>query len=185
VHESPWVMLLPLFVLAAGAVFAGYFAEEYFVGADRGAFWKHAIVVLPAHDSIAAAEHVSALILYLPLAAALAGIALAYLCYMIRPEIPAAMALRFRSIYLFLYNKWYFDELYDRLFVHTAFVLGDGLWKTGDGAIIDGLGPDGISAATRELAREASRLQTGYVYHYAFAMLIGVVALVTWYLLPR
>ncbi len=185
VHESPWVMLLPLFVLAAGAVFAGYFAEEYFVGADRGAFWKHAIVVLPAHDSIAAAEHVSALILYLPLVAALAGIALAYLCYMIRPEIPAAMALRFRSIYLFLYNKWYFDELYDRLFVHTAFVLGDGLWKTGDGAIIDGLGPDGISAATRELAREASRLQTGYVYHYAFAMLIGVVALVTWYLLPR
>ncbi len=185
VHESPWVMLLPLFVLAAGAVFAGYFAEEYFVGADRGAFWKHAIVVLPAHDSIAAAEHVSALILYLPLAAALAGIALAYLCYMIRPEIPAAMALRFRSIYLFLYNKWYFDELYDRLFIHTAFVLGDGLWKTGDGAIIDGLGPDGISAATRELAREASRLQTGYVYHYAFAMLIGVVALVTWYLLPR
>src|SRR5581483_8102923 len=98
VHESPWVMLIPLFVLAAGAVAAGYFAEEYFVGADRGAFWKHAIVVLPAHDSIAAAEHVSALILYLPLVAALAGIALAYLCYMIRPEIPAAMALRFRSI---------------------------------------------------------------------------------------
>src|SRR4029077_17433318 len=67
----------------------------------------------------------------------------------------------------------------------SAFSLGDGLWKTGDGMIIDGLGPDGIAATTRELAREASRLQTGYVYHYAFAMLIGVVALVTWYLLPR
>jgi NADH-quinone oxidoreductase subunit L len=95
------------------------------------------------------------------------------------------LALRFRALYLFLLNKWYFDELYDRLFVKSAFSLGDGLWKTGDGMIIDGLGPDGIAATTRELAREASRLQTGYVYHYAFAMLIGVVALVTWYLLPR
>jgi NADH-quinone oxidoreductase subunit L len=102
-----------------------------------------------------------------------------------RPGIPAWAALQFRALYLFLLNKWYFDELYDRLFVRSAFSLGDGLWKTGDGMIIDGLGPDGISAATRELAREASRLQTGYVYHYAFAMLIGVVALITWYLAPR
>jgi len=69
--------------------------------------------------------------------------------------------------------------------VRSAFSLGDGLWKTGDGTLIDGLGPDGVSNATRELAREASRLQTGYVYHYAFAMLIGVVALISWYLIPR
>jgi NADH-quinone oxidoreductase subunit L len=102
-----------------------------------------------------------------------------------RPGIPAWAALQFRALYLVLLNQWYFDELYDRLFVRSAFSLGDGLWKTGDGVIIDGLGPDGISAATRELAREASRLQTGYVYHYAFAMLIGVVALITWYLVPR
>ena len=114
-----------------------------------------------------------------------AKIAVAYFCYLMRPGIPPALALRFRALYLFLLNKWYFDELYDRLFVKSAFSLGDGLWKTGDGMIIDGLGPDGIAATTRELAREASRLQTGYVYHYAFAMLIGVVALVTWYLLPR
>jgi NADH-quinone oxidoreductase subunit L len=185
VHESPWVMLIPLFVLAAGAIFAGYFAEEYFVGHGRGEFWKNSILVLPGHDSIGAAEENSALIDYLPLVAALAGIAVAYFCYVMRPGIPSALALRFRALYLFLLNKWYFDELYDRLFVKSAFSLGDGLWKTGDGMIIDGLGPDGIAATTRELAREASRLQTGYVYHYAFAMLIGVVALVTWYLLPR
>ena len=185
VHESPWVMLIPLFVLAAGAVFAGYFADEYFVGHGRGEFWKNSILVLPGHDSIGAAEENSALIDYLPLVAALAGIAVAYFCYVLRPGIPPALALRFRALYLFLLNKWYFDELYDRLFVKSAFSLGDGLWKTGDGMIIDGLGPDGIAATTRELAREASRLQTGYVYHYAFAMLIGVVALVTWYLLPR
>jgi NADH-quinone oxidoreductase subunit L len=185
IHESPWVMLLPLFVLAAGAILVGYLAAPYFIGEDRTAFWKSAILVLAPHDSLAEMEHNSTFIDLLPLVAGLSGIAVAYLCYMLWPGIPAVMATRFRALYLFLLNKWYFDELYDRVFVHTAFSLGDGLWKTGDGMLIDGLGPDGISAATRELAREASRLQTGYVYHYAFAMLIGVVALITWYLIPR
>ena len=185
VHESPWVMLIPLFVLAAGAICTGFLFEHWFVGEGRTEFWKHSILVLPQHDSIGRAEDVSAFIAYLPLVAALLGIAIAYLCYSLEPGIPVRLATRFRALYLFLLNKWYFDELYDRLFVRTAFTLGDGLWKGGDGMIIDGFGPDGISAATRELAREASRLQTGYVYHYAFAMLIGVVALVTWYLLPR
>ena len=185
VHESPWVMLIPLFVLAAGAAVAGYFAETYFVGDGRALFWKSSILVLPGHDSIGAAEELTGIIEFLPLIAAALGIATAYLCYSIDPAIPARLALQYRAIYLFLLNKWYFDELYDRLFVKSAFSLGEGLWKTGDGVIIDGFGPDGVAAATRELAREASRLQTGYVYHYAFAMLIGVVALVTWYLLPR
>ena len=185
VHESPWVMLIPLFVLAAGAIVTGFLFEHWFVGEARGDFWKKSIFVLPQHDSVGHAEEVSAFIAYLPLVAALLGIAMAYLFYALEPGIPGRLAMRFRAIYLFLLNKWYFDELYDRLFVRTAFSLGDGLWKGGDGMIIDGFGPDGIAAATRELAREASRLQTGYVYHYAFAMLIGVVALVTWYLLPR
>jgi NADH-quinone oxidoreductase subunit L len=178
-------MLIPLFILGFGAVFAGILADHWFVGEGRGEFWKHSILVLPQHDSIAAAEHVSWIIDYLPLIAGLLGIAVAYVCYSLIPDLPSRLAMRFRAIYLFLLNKWYFDELYDRLFVRTAFTLGEGLWKTGDATIIDGLGPDGIAAATRELAREASRLQTGYVYHYAFAMLIGVVALVTWYLVPR
>jgi NADH-quinone oxidoreductase subunit L len=156
------------------------------VGPDSTAFWKHSILVLPAHDSIAAAEHLTGTIQFLPLIAGVPGIATAYLCYSSDPGIPARLAMQYRAIYLFLLNKWYFDELYDRLFVRAAFTLGGGLWKTGDGTIIDGLGPDGIAAATRELAREASRLQTGYVYyHYAFVMLIGVVALITWCLLPR
>jgi NADH-quinone oxidoreductase subunit L len=185
VHESPWIMLAPLFVLALGAVCAGFLVEHWFVGDGRGEFWRNSILVLPQHDSIAAAEDLSAVIYFLPLVAALLGIAVAYVCYSLIPDLPTRLSLQFRAIYLFLLNKWYFDELYDRLFVRTAFTLGEGLWKTGDGMIIDGLGPDGIAAATRELAREASRLQTGYVYHYAFAMLIGVVALVTWYLLPR
>jgi NADH-quinone oxidoreductase subunit L len=184
-HESPWVMLIPLFVLAAGAVFAGYLMYGDFVGAARNAFWKGSILVLPGHDAIAGAERIPGYIALVPFVLALAGIATAYLAYVARPEIPALFVKRFRALYLFVLNKWYFDELYNWLFVRPAFSIGEGLWKSGDGAVIDGLGPDGVAAATRDLARQASRLQTGYVYHYAFVMLIGVVALVTWYLFPR
>ncbi|MBV9827497.1 MAG: NADH-quinone oxidoreductase subunit L, partial [Alphaproteobacteria bacterium] len=184
VHESPWSMLLPLFVLATGAIFAGMAGEHYFVGEGRGEFWKHAILVLPAHDSLAKAESLTGIIGYLPLIAGLLGIATAYLCYWIDPEIPTRVAVQYRALYQFLLNKWYFDELYDRLFVRNAFTLGEGLWKTGDGATIDGA-INGAAGIVQSAAGEASRLQTGYVYHYAFAMLIGVVALVTWYLLPR
>ncbi|HEX5455496.1 MAG TPA: NADH-quinone oxidoreductase subunit L [Stellaceae bacterium] len=184
-HESPWVMLVPLIVLAIGAAAIGYFAEIYFVGDDRLTFWNNALFVLPAHDSIAKAEHMAGIVQFVPLVAALLGIATAYLFYSIDTAIPARLAMQYRAIYQFLVNKWYFDELYDRLFVRSAFSLGDGLWKKGDGRVIDGIGPDGVAAATRELAREASRMQTGYLYHYAFAMLIGVVGIVTWYLLPR
>jgi NADH-quinone oxidoreductase subunit L len=94
-------------------------------------------------------------------------------------------ARAFKPLYLFLLNKWYFDELYDRIFVRPTMWLGRVLWKGGDGAIIDGLGPDGIAARTLDAARGASRLQTGYLYHYAFAIVIGVVAFVSWYLFLR
>jgi NADH-quinone oxidoreductase subunit L len=185
IHESPWVMLAPLFVLGAGAIFAGFLFEGWFIGPEHNEFWKHAILILPEHQTLGSGREVPFLIAWLPLIAGLSGIGIAYVCYMLRPDIPDRVSTQLRALYLFLLNKWYFDELYDRLFVRTAFSLADVLWKTGDGKIIDGLGPDGIAAASRELAREASRLQTGYVYHYAFAMLIGVVGLVTWYLVPR
>jgi NADH-quinone oxidoreductase subunit L len=92
------------------------------------------------------------------------------------------LATRFRAVYAFLLNKWYFDELYDAVLVRPAFRLGRSLWKGGDGALIDGVGPDGVAAAAVRIARGAVRLQTGYIFHYAFAMLIGVLILVTWYL---
>jgi NADH-quinone oxidoreductase subunit L len=98
------------------------------------------------------------------------------------PNVPGLLANRMQGLYLFLLNKWYFDELYDRIFVRPAFYLGRGLWKSGDGALIDGVGPDGVAAAVKLIARRAGALQTGYLYHYAFAMLSGVVVLVTWYL---
>ena len=184
-HESPWVMLIPLIVLAIGATFFGFLGFDFFVGDDRAGFWKGSILVLPQYDSLATAEGVPLLVRYMPLVFALIGIAIAYVLYIVDPRLPVRLASQFRALYLFLLNKWYFDELYDWVFVRTSFVLGEGLWKSGDGAVIDGLGPDGVAAVTRDLARQASRLQTGYLYHYAFAMMIGLVAIVTWYLFPR
>jgi NADH-quinone oxidoreductase subunit L len=182
VHESPMVMLAPLIFLSLGAVFAGGIAESFFVGEDRAAFWGNSILVLSEHDPLENTHHIPAIIGMLPLIAGVLGIAVAYYCYMFRPDLPAIIAARFRPLYLFLLDKWYFDELYDRLFVRTAFWGGRFLWKQGDGATIDGLGPDGISAQTIAMAVRAGRLQTGYLYHYAFAILIGAVIMVSWYL---
>jgi NADH-quinone oxidoreductase subunit L len=92
-----------------------------------------------------------------------------------------ALANTFQGVYQFLLNKWYFDELYDKVFVKPAFKLGRGLWLGGDGALIDGVGPDGVAAATMAISKRVGRLQSGYLYHYAYAMLIGVAAFVTWY----
>jgi len=182
VHESPWIMLVPLILLAVGAVFSGGLAFETFVGEHFRDFWHDSILVLPTHGALEAAHHVPLWVSVLTLVVAFGGIGAAYVGYMLRPDLPGKLAARFEGVYLFLLNKWYFDELYDRLLVEPAKVLGRGLWKGGDGALIDGVGPDGVAAATQNLARRASALQTGYVYHYAFAILIGVAALVSLYI---
>ncbi len=182
VHEAPPIMWVPLVVLAVGSVIAGAIGYHAFVGEGMNEFWGKSIFVLSQHSALAEAHHVPTWVKLLPLVFGLAGIAIAYLMYVVQPGLPAKLAKRLRPLYLFSFNKWYFDELYDRVFVRTAFVLGLGFWKSGDGAVIDGVGPDGVASVTRQLARRASRLQTGYVYHYAFAMLIGVVVLVSWYM---
>jgi len=182
VHESPKVMIIPLIILAIGASFMGYVGYESFVGENAVAFWGNAILVLPGHTALEDAHRVPAIIKFMPLIVGAAGIALAYFLYMLAPGLPGRLAEQFRGIYTFLLHKWYFDELYDFLFVRPAFYLGRGFWKVGDGALIDGVGPDGIAAATVSIARRIARLQSGYLYHYAFAMLTGVVVLVTWYL---
>jgi NADH-quinone oxidoreductase subunit L len=185
VHESPRSMTIPLMVLAFGAIFAGMIGYESMVGEFSPGFWGHSIFVLQGHDALANAHHAPAWVEYAPLAMALIGIGIAWVAYMADPGLPGAIVRRCRGLYLFLLNKWYFDELYDAIFVRPAFRLGYGLWKQGDGAVIDGVGPDGVAAGTRNLAAWASRLQTGYLYHYAFAMLAAVAALITWYLVRR
>ncbi|MEK9596815.1 MAG: NADH-quinone oxidoreductase subunit L [Rhodospirillaceae bacterium] len=183
VHESPLVMTIPLLVLAVGAVFAGWLGYNTFVGDGMDAFWGSAILVLEGHNTVKAAHHVPTWVKLLPIFVGIAGIALAYWIYMLRPGTADKIVAAFRPVYSFFFNKWYFDELYDWLFVRPALRLGRIFWKTGDGNIIDGYGPDGVSAAARFLAGRAAVLQSGYVYHYAFAMLIGVVVILSWYLI--
>ncbi|MGD9535758.1 MAG: NADH-quinone oxidoreductase subunit L [Alphaproteobacteria bacterium] len=180
VHESPWVMTVPLILLAAGAIVSGYLLLPM-IG-EHGGLFGSSILVLEHHTALEEAHHVPFWVKALPTIVAVLGIAAAYFLYMARPDLPPKLATALRPLYLFSFNKWYFDELYDAVFVRPAKYIGYGLWKRGDGGLIDGLGPDGLASAARALAQRAGRLQTGYVYHYAFAMLIGVAAIVTWYL---
>ncbi len=180
VHESPKVMTIPLILLAIGATFSGIAGLP--MVDPSGAFWKGSIVVLAEPSVLEEAHHVPFLIKLLPVVMGLIGIGLAWLMYIREPELPARVAASFGALYRFLLNKWYFDELYDFVFVEPAKRLGFGLWRRVDVGVIDNFGPDGVAAGALTVARRAVRLQTGYLYHYAFAMLIGVAALVTWYL---
>ncbi|QKC90047.1 NADH-quinone oxidoreductase subunit L [Mesorhizobium sp. NZP2234] len=183
VHESPPVMLVPLFVLAAGALFAGIIFHNSFIGEGYAEFWKASLFTLPDNHILHEMHELPLWVELSPFIAMLIGFALAWKFYIRSPEMPVNLAARHRGLYAFLLNKWYFDELYDFLFVRPAKRLGHFLWKTGDGTIIDGLGPDGISARVVDVTNRVVKLQTGYLYHYAFAMLIGVAALVTWMML--
>ena len=183
VHESPYVMLVPLFILAIGALFAGVIFREYFFGHEYAEFWKGALFTGKENEILELHHHVPALVAASPFLAMLAGFILSWYFYIRSPQTPVRLAEQHRGLYQFLLNKWYFDELYDFLFVRPAKALGRFLWKKGDGWLIDGHGPDGISARVVDVTNRVVRLQTGYLYHYAFAMLIGVAALVTWMML--
>jgi len=184
-HESPNVMLVPLYGLAAGSLFAGLLFYDWFIGADEARFWGEAITRAPGNHILEAMHHVPAWVVWSPTVMMAAGFALAWLFYIARPDLPHALARQNEPLYKFLLNKWYFDEIYDFLLVRPAMWLGRFLWLKGDGWLIDGFGPDGISARVVDVTNKVVRLQTGYLYHYAFAMLIGVAALVTYYMFAR
>ncbi|ONG57237.1 NADH-quinone oxidoreductase subunit L [Pseudoroseomonas deserti] len=181
VHESPAVMLIPLFVLALGALFTGaYFAED-FVGHHWQAFWNGSIVNAPHNHIMHDAHEVPGWVPVAPTIVGVLGIALAYLCYMFVPSIPGKVAAAVPGLYRFLLNKWYFDELYDRIFVQPARRLAQVLWKTGDVKIIDGM-PNGAARLTVQASGRMVRLQSGRVANYAFAMIIGLVLFVSIFL---
>ncbi|MFZ5781600.1 MAG: NADH-quinone oxidoreductase subunit L [Pseudomonadota bacterium] len=185
-HESPAVMLIPLYVLGAGAALSGFVAYDWFVGHDWQHFWGTTSIAVTLNGEVLHHAHeVPVWVKLAPLVAALAGIAVSYLCYIARPELPAAVVRRFPGVHDFLFHKWYFDELYDMLFVRPSLALGRAFWKKGDGAVIDGLGPNNIAARAQDVAGALSRFQSGYLYHYAFAMLVGVAGLVTYFMLAR
>ena len=217
-HESPAVMLIPLALLAIGAVLAGVVFQSHFIGDLAASFWGNAIAQPGAHGVAAAtataasdvaqalgasgqgagqaAGHAAAgqaaaghavghhppeWVVWSATIAMTGGFALAYLYYMVAPWLPDATAKAFRPLYLFFLNKWYFDELYDWLFVKPAMWLGRALWKAGDGAVIDGT-IDGTARTVAWTTGKVVKLQTGYVYHYAFAMLIGVALLISYFI---
>ena len=181
VHESPLSMLIPLFVLAIGALIAGGIFDHLFIGADARGFW-HGTVAAIAGQPGRAGNELPVWVELGPLVVTIMGFLFAYYYYVLHPELPPEMAKRKGLIYTFIYNKWYFDELYDVLFVRPAFWIGRLFWRGGDERVIDGIGPDGVAARVIDATREAVRLQSGYVYHYAFAMLVGVVVLATWFM---
>ena len=183
VHESPTIMTVPLLVLSAGAVFSGWLGYELFVGLNMEQFWGQSIFILPTHVAMVNAHHVPYWVKILPVLLATGGVVLAVLFYAVFTNVPAQIAVRYKFIYLFLYNKWYFDELYDRMFVKPAIRMGDYLWIRGDRDTIDGFGPDGISTLVYRLSGVCSRIQSGFIFHYAFVMLIGLVILVSWYMI--
>ncbi len=182
VHESPWIMLLPLLPLAIGAIFAGWYAKDWFDNDTVQNFWHGAIFVQPQDESIALGEQLPEWEKVMPLyAAALPGIFFAYIFYMFKPAWPGKVAKAFGGIYRLVFNKYYFDELYDRIFVRGSFRLGDVFWKKGDDGTIDRFGPDGVAKLASRTAKRVGALQTGYVYTYAFAIVIGLAAFVTWF----
>ena len=183
IHESPKVMLLPLILLATGAAVAGYIGHNLFGMVDpEQKFWHGALAMFGDENVLHEAHHIPELMRNMPLIVGVSGIALAFLFYILVPAFPRALSTVFKPIYLFLLNKWYVDELYNLLFVRPAKALGKFLWLVFDTLFIDGLGPNGMAWVSQRLATGISRLQTGFVYHYAFVMLIGTVALISWYI---
>jgi NADH-quinone oxidoreductase subunit L len=203
VHESPAVMILPLVVLAIGAIFSGAVFYGGFVGEghdviidvsshdvaqvsdddvqwDRHYFWQDSLFVLPENDTVKAAHHVPEWVKKLPLVMGVAGIFLAYVFYLWLPVLPRAFSFVFKPLHVLFHRKWFFDEIYNILFVKSAQLLGNIFWKGGDKAIIDGLGPDGVSSLSRRIGGMLSKVQSGFVYHYAFVMVVSVIGLLSW-----
>jgi NADH-quinone oxidoreductase subunit L len=179
-HEAPLWMLVPIGVLAAGSILAGFPFKELFVGHGVEEFFRDSVKMNP--HILEDMEHMPALLAPLPTVMMALGLLVSYIFYIRRPYIPVELARQHPMLYQFLLNKWYFDELYDFIFVGPAKWIGHFLWKKGDGYVIDGFGPDGVSARVLDITRNVVKIQTGYLYHYAFAMLIGVAGLITWFM---
>ncbi|MDC9824611.1 NADH-quinone oxidoreductase subunit L [Devosia sp. ZB163] len=179
-HESPNVMLVPLYILAAGAVLAGVVFNDVFFGHAEHIehFFQGSLVV--SADLLDAAHHVPWQVKWSATGAMLIGFVAAFQMYIRDTEAPRRLAHANPGLYLFLLNKWYFDELYDRIFVKPALWLGNALWKGFDDQLIDKALTEGLGARVKAITGRVVKLQSGYLYHYAFAMLIGIAALLTW-----
>ena len=177
IHESPIVMLLPLFILAFGAVFSGWFFKEMFIGVNWDYFWSNSIFILTGNDAIYKAHSVPKWVKLLPIVLAIIGISIATVFYVLITDLPSRVSKAFRVLHTLFYNKWYFDEIYNYLFVKPIKTFSVFCWNIIDKKIIDGMGPNGISSKVFFLSKISSKIHTGYVYHYSFSMFIGLALL--------
>ena len=179
-HESPLVMLVPLVILAIGAVFSGFLFKDLFIGhGDYTSFWGDSIKFLSPLSS----EHPPLWFLLLTPTLVMISIPIAYYLFVKNKELPNQFAQLNKPLYNFLVNKWYFDELYNILFIQSSKKIGLFFWKSIDVKIIDKFGPDGISSLIKTLSIKASKFQSGFIYQYAFMILIGFSALLTFLIL--
>ena len=176
VHESPVVMLVPLLFLALGAIFAGYAFKDYFIGSQFIQFWNSSIFFLKEFVLL----HPPLWFLLLTPILVLLAIPLSYYFFVKDKKSLDGFVEINKPLYNFLVNKWYFDELYDFLFVKPAKKIGTFFWKIGDGTIIDGFGPDGLTKLIKSVSDKAVQFQSGFLYHYAFVILIGLSILLTY-----
>lgn len=183
-HESPAVMTVPLIVLATGSLITGFLLAPTFIGKKFAAFWGASIAV-PAHGAVMhGLDGIPGWATGLPLLLAVGGIGLAYWFYEIAPAVPVRLAETTPRLYAFLLNKWYFDEIYDAIFVRPALRLARLIWRVGDDEVIDGV-PQGLARLAAGASGQAVRLQSGSIAVYGFVMLIGLMVLVTVFLLAR
>ena len=181
IHESPKVMLFPLFILSIFTIFSGVFFVDYFMYHDYQYLWQSSIYLSENNHVIESIHYVPKWVKYSPLVMMVIGLITAVIFYLLYPKVPKFLSSQFNPVYKFLLNKWYFDEIYEFIFVRNISRIGNFLSNFGDKRIIDGLGPDGISLRVMDIAKQISRIQTGYIYHYAFAMLIGLMLFITYF----
>jgi NADH-quinone oxidoreductase subunit L len=175
-HESPLVMLIPLVLLSIGAIFAGFLFKDLFIGhGGENLFWAESIKFLEPLST----EHPPTWFLLLTPCLVLLSIPIAYYLFVKNKELPNSIVNMNRPLYKFLVNKWYFDELYEVIFINPSKKLGLFFWKFCDGKLIDGFGPDGISSFIKKCSIKANKFQSGFIYQYAFVMLLGFSALLT------
>jgi len=179
IHESPLIMLVPSCLLAIGAIFAGFLFKEIFIGHDHPEFWRHSILFLNAFDH----QKPPLWLLSITPTAVILAIPVSYYLFIENEKILKNFILKNQFLYNFLLRKWYFDELYDLIFVEPIKKVGLFFWKKGDINIIDKYGPDGISRLIKVISDKAVNFQSGYLYHYAFVMLIGLSVLLTYLIL--
>ena len=175
-HESPLVMLIPLVILSIGAVFAGFFFKELFIGKEGiNSFWNDSILFLEPLST----EHPPFWFLILTPVLVIISIPISYYLFVKNKDLPRRIVEINQPLYQFLLNKWYFDELYEKIFILPSKKLGLFLWKFFDIKLIDGFGPDGIAGLIKKFSLKANKFQSGFIYQYAFVMLLGFSALLT------